>query len=184
MTKPIATAKFKEATGRDFAGWLVFLKSIGAESLSHKEIASKLQKQAGVDGWWAQSITVAYEQHAGRRQPGQGADGKFTASVSFTVDGEPATLHDRWCAEVNNEKSFSGTRLAQPPSTSATPKRRYWRSKFEDGSNIVIAFETKPVAKTLVTVAHEGLPNPEKVSGSKVYWKSMLMKLGGKSAQE
>jgi hypothetical protein len=50
MTKPINTAKFKDATGRDFEEWLAYLKTIDAESLSHKDIAAHLVDTAGVGG--------------------------------------------------------------------------------------------------------------------------------------
>ena len=62
------------------------MASIGAEQLSHHEIASALitELDGKVDnlGWWAQATAVAYEQYVGRRVPGQRPDGTFQTSVS------------------------------------------------------------------------------------------------------
>jgi hypothetical protein len=58
MTKPINTENFKEATGRNLAEWMKYLRSIAADKLSHKEIAVHLQREAGLSSWWAQTVTV------------------------------------------------------------------------------------------------------------------------------
>src|SRR5690606_39188985 len=89
MTKPIATAAFAEKTGKSWQGWLDFLDGIGARDLSHTEIARAIVETGEASGWWAQGITVAYEQHIGRRQPGQRPNGGYEVSVSKTVSGSP-----------------------------------------------------------------------------------------------
>lgn len=76
----------REATGRDRAEWFALLDQAGAAAWTHKDIASWLVAEHGVDGWWAQGITVGYEQARGIRQPGQRQDGSFEASVSRTVE--------------------------------------------------------------------------------------------------
>ena len=50
----------------------------------HRDIARWLNREQGVDGWWAQEITVAYERAIGRRQTGQRPDG-YAISASKTV---------------------------------------------------------------------------------------------------
>ena len=44
--------------------------------------------------WWAQSITVRYEQARGMRLPGQQPDGTFSVAVSRSLRGEPLELLD------------------------------------------------------------------------------------------
>ncbi len=75
----------REATGRDRAEWFALLDQAGAATWTHKAIASWLVGEHGVDGWWAQGITVGYEQARGIRRPGQRQDGTYEASVSRTV---------------------------------------------------------------------------------------------------
>jgi hypothetical protein len=79
-TKPINTAAIEKGTGRSWNEWLAFLESIGAEKLSHKQIAERVTASGHTSGWWSQSIAVAYEQSIGRRLPGQVEDGTFQAS--------------------------------------------------------------------------------------------------------
>ena len=80
----------RDATGRDRAEWFALLDQAGAATWKHKAIASWLVDEHGVDGWWAQGITVGYEQARGIRRPGQRQDGTYEASVSRTVDLDTA----------------------------------------------------------------------------------------------
>ena len=45
--------------------------------------------------WWAQSVTVAYEQDSGRRFPGQRPKGTFQTSVSKSTQLGMAELMDK-----------------------------------------------------------------------------------------
>jgi hypothetical protein len=44
--------------------------------------------EQGVDPWWAQGVTVGYEQARGIRSPGQRQDGTFEVSVTRTIAAE------------------------------------------------------------------------------------------------
>lgn len=98
MVQPINTAAIESGTARNWREWLAFLDSIGAETLTHKEIAWRVHETGDASGWWAQSIAVAYEQHIGRRAPGQDGDGKFAVSVTRTVAGDMDRAFERWLA--------------------------------------------------------------------------------------
>ena len=83
----------RRATGRDRDEWFGLLDDAGAVAWGHREIAEWLVGEQHVDPWWAQSLTVAYEQARGIRRPGQRQDGTFEASVTRTVDlGTEAAL--------------------------------------------------------------------------------------------
>ncbi|MDQ2662091.1 MAG: DUF4287 domain-containing protein [Actinomycetota bacterium] len=96
-----------DATGKARDEWFSLLDEAGATTWPHKQIASWLVSEHGVDGWWAQNITVAFEQARGIRQPGQRQDGTFEASVSRTVDLGTAdalkALADVVTAELDTE---------------------------------------------------------------------------------
>ncbi len=87
--------KTLEATGRRSADWYGMLDAAGARDWPHKQIAEHLVAAHGVDGWWAQSITVGYEQATGRRRPGQQQDGTFTVSVSRRIPGDGPSVYAR-----------------------------------------------------------------------------------------
>lgn len=86
MTQNSRIEAVERATGRTWDEWLAYMAGIGAERLTHHEIAAALvaELDGTVDnlGWWAQATAVAYEQYMGRRVPGQRPDGTFQTSVS------------------------------------------------------------------------------------------------------
>ena len=75
------------ATGKPRAAWFALLDAEDAAAWSHRDIATWLVERQGVDGWWAQSLTVAYEQERGLRAPGPRADGTYEVSPSRSVGG-------------------------------------------------------------------------------------------------
>jgi len=93
----------REATGRDRAEWFALLDQAGAATWKHKDIASWLVAEQGVDAWWAQGITVGFEQARGIRRPGQRQDGTFEASVSRTVALDTAEALRTLAAIVTTE---------------------------------------------------------------------------------
>src|SRR5207249_473349 len=82
---PMSDQKLVEATGQGWQQWFGLLDAWEAASRPHPEIARWLGAEHGVPGWWAQSITVGYEQARGLRAPGQHADG-WAVTASKTVD--------------------------------------------------------------------------------------------------
>jgi len=63
------------ATGHSRAHWFDLLDAADATTWSHQDIAAWLQAEHGMDKWWAQSITVAYEQERGMGAQGSAAGG-------------------------------------------------------------------------------------------------------------
>jgi hypothetical protein len=84
----------REKTGRAWDEWFKLLDTWGAKEKQHREIARWLSEKHQVDGWWAQSITGAYEQERGIRAPGQMADGTYTVNASKTVNVPLEDLFD------------------------------------------------------------------------------------------
>ncbi len=154
MVKPIATATIEKGTGKPWDYWLKRLTKASAADLSHKDIATLLGEKWDVPGWWAQTIAVAFEQHIGRRIPGQTSNGRYEVSVSRVVAGMPDTLRDAWAASAAQRKRLAGRKPIDRPSTSGTKKRLYWRCKLDDGSSITVSFESKGSGKALISLAH------------------------------
>jgi hypothetical protein len=71
----------KKATGKGWDKWFTILNQEKADKLEHKEIVKLLLGKYKVDGWWAQSITVEYERHFGKRKVGQVKDGTYQTAV-------------------------------------------------------------------------------------------------------
>ena len=177
MSKPASVAGFAANTGRDWAGWLEFLEGIGARDLSHKDIAERIAATGEASGWWAQSITVAYEQHIGRRAPGQRSDGAYEVAVSKTFAGTMDEALAAWEKLAAGQKDFSGLAPAGPAETSATEKWRYWRCPLDDGTKIVVTISEKAPGKSGLTVAHQKLATEEDKEHWRAYWKGLLSAL-------
>ncbi len=177
MVKPLRTDKFEIETGYDWQNWIKFLDAASASALTHGEIVAKIEAVPEVSGWWAQTIAVAYEQHIGRRQPGQRSDGTFYATLSRTLGSDAELARARWIAMMNGETKIAGRKLAAEPTTSDTRSGLNWRCKLDDGTRMTINFlETKP-GKTQAAVEHDGLASPEAIDRAKAYWAGMVAKL-------
>lgn len=124
-------------TQRGWPEWVALIDRMGGKELSHADIVPLVQNEiAHLDlknhGWWAQGITIAYEQHIDHRIPGQQGDGTFASSVSKTVQGTMDTALSAWVAQVGGHTSFNGLEVTEAPTTSATTKWRYWRCRLEN----------------------------------------------------
>ena len=97
MIKPASTRAIEEATGASWQEWCAFLDDQGAAQLDHIAIVRKARTFREISGWWAQGVAVAYEQHIGRRKPGQRSDGLFNASVSRTIKALLEPAYASWC---------------------------------------------------------------------------------------
>ena len=173
-TRPSNTAAIEKGTGRSWDGWLAFLESIGADKLSHKEIAERIAATGDASGWWAQSITVAYEQQIGRRVPGQDGDGAFQVSTTKTFPGTMDEALDAWVALIGDRKSLSDVAITRGPETSSTEKFRYWRCGLEDGSRVGVSIYQKAPGKASIGLGHEKLESEAQVEHWRVFWKDML----------
>jgi len=172
MTKPISTASFEKATHKSWEQWIDELDQMGAREMTHTELARKLYDQLDGKlenhGWWAQGITVAYEQYIGKRIPGQLANGLFELAVSKTI----ATSRDDLFAAVVEwfeiQDDLNG-QVALKPRSSETPKRSNWRCDFADGSKFAATVEGNDTKSKLV-LSHTAVPSKQEADGWKAFW--------------
>lgn len=177
MTKPAETENFAIATGRSLEQWLTLLQEQGAERLSYAEIAKLIVATGDASGWWAQSITVAYEQHIGRRAPGQRGDGTFEVSVSRTLPGSMDEVMGRWNQHISEMSAHDGVSVEGMPERSETPKWRYWRSTLADGSKVSATISNRSATTAGLTVTHARLADAADKERWRKYWKGVLAAL-------
>ena len=82
----MSDAALLKKTGHDLAHWFGVLDRFGAVEKGHTAAARHLYEAHGVDGWYAQGITVAYERERGVRGVNQRCDGAFEVSVSKVMN--------------------------------------------------------------------------------------------------
>ncbi|UJA18906.1 hypothetical protein HJD18_00930 [Thermoleophilia bacterium SCSIO 60948] len=173
-TPPAKEESLAEATGHGWDHWLGVLDEWGANGRPHGEIASHLQAELGVAGWWAQNITVGYERARGMRVKGQSRDGTFSASVSRTIDVPVERLHAAWVDESVRERWLPGAEMRIRTTTAPKGARFDW----EDGSTrLVVGFEPVGEGRAKVGMTHERLPDAETAEEMKAWWRERLIEL-------
>lgn len=172
-TRPINIDAIEKQTRTSWAEWLKFFDEIGARDLPHNEIAKKVSEK-GVPGWWTQTITVAYEQHIGRRVPGQDSKGDFMVGVNKTIDGTmDETLH-RWVHKTDGLTEFDGVTISRGPDTSTSDKWRYWHCGLSDGSRISVGIYQKTPEKAAIGIGHEKLKSEGQKERWRKFWKEFV----------
>ena len=165
-------ARLEKGTGTPLETWARRLDEAGARELDHTAIARLLVERWEVEEWWAQGVTVAYEQVIGRRVVGQSCDGDFSASASRTVPGTPTQVRDRWDAFMTDARR-DGLGLEEP-SLSDTATWRYWRAAVADGSRVSVNITAKDPGRSTLGIEHKGLESSEGRAAWKDAWKQVL----------
>ena len=164
----------RERTGRDWDEWFALLDTWGAAERTHTEVARWLVQTHEVDGWWAQNVTVAYEQARGLRVPGQRADGSFSITASKTVAVPVERLYEAFADATLRAKWLPGAEIHVR--TAAVPKSL--RGGWAGGpTRIAVGFVAKGAGKAQVGVAHERLVDAEAAAEMKIYWRDRLAAL-------
>lgn len=170
----MSDAAIREKTGRTWPEWREVLDAWGAAGKPHDEIARYVNEELGIDGWWAQSVTVGYERMIGRRAVGQKADGLYAASASKTVAAELDTHWAAWVDETTRDAWLPAGTLALRTSQPGKSAR------FDDlttGDVVALWFTDKGAGKSSVSIQVEKLPSREAVDGRKALWKERLAEL-------
>lgn len=164
----------KGATGRDYDEWSALLDAWGATDRTHGEIAAWLMDDHGIGNWWAQTITVDYEQARGMRPPGGGRDGRFEVGASKTVSVPVARLFAAFVDPAVRERWLPGAPLRERTSLPDRSARFDW----EDGdTRVVVGFTAKGEGKSQAALVHERLPDAETAEERKAYWRERLAEL-------
>ena len=179
MTRAMNLEAIEKATGKSWVEWRRLLERAYARELSHAQIAQKVSEHEGVTNWWSQTIAVAYEQHIGRRRPGQTSDGKYQVAVSRTVDGTLDEALRKWLTVLAGRQKFSGVSIKGAPTTSRSGKFRYWRCGLDDGSRVSVGVSQKQPGKAVIGLTHRNLKSLEHVERWRAFWKSRLALAGG-----
>ncbi|MBA2318656.1 MAG: hypothetical protein H0V93_12885 [Euzebyales bacterium] len=173
FTPPYSGEVLERRTGKSWEQWFAVLDDWGAAERTHPEIASWLVDSQGVDGWWAQGVTVGYEQARGRRVARQRADGTFTVSASKTVN---APVERLFAAFVEAEARWDWLPdLALSVRTSNPHKSA--RFDVDDSTRVLVSFTAKGPAKSMAAVQHQRLEDVETTERMKAWWRGRLTEL-------
>ena len=165
-------ARIENATAVPLAAWVQRIDEAGGRDLDHAAIARMLPQRWGISEWWAQGVTVAYEQVIGRRVVGQSCEGDFAASASRTVPGGMDSVRSRWDAFMSAERREE-LGLEQPGLTD-TARWRYWRAAVQDGTRVSVNITAKDAGRSTLGLEHKGIETAEGREVWKAAWKRTL----------
>jgi hypothetical protein len=167
----VSAAALRRATGRDRPAWFALLDAWKASTRSHRDIAAWLMREHQVPGWWAQTLTVDYEQARGLRKPGGKRDGTFEVGVSKTIAVSVARLYAAFVNPRARKRWLPDAVMRQRTALSTRTARFDW----EDGATrVVVGFTPKGESKSQVAVVHERLPSAAAAARIKIYWRERL----------
>lgn len=170
----VSDERLVAATGRTRTEWHELLDAQNASAWTHPQIAAWLVATHGVDGWWAQSITVAYEQARGMRLPGQQPDGTFSASSSKSLTGTQQDALDR---VIDAYSTASGN---EPTRVSREAKHPTARWKLADGTSVLATISPGGVGKSRAVLTHSKLDSEARLGPAKAALTDMLDELASR----
>ena len=163
-------AIIKERTGCSWERWVKALDHKKAYTWPHREIAKYVHEKYKIPGWWAQSVTVGYERIKGLRAVGQRRDGAFEANKSKTFAVPLTRLYGAFQDARTRARWLPGVDLTVRTATREKSMRITW----PDRTSVVVGFEGKGPAKSLVALTHEKLPDKASSTRVKEYWADRL----------
>ncbi len=157
-------------SGKHIGQWLELLDASRASEKKHPEIARWLVAEYGIGGWWAQSVTVAYERARGMRAMRQRPDG-YAVSVSRTINTSPDRIADAMTDAALRARWIDDP-LLRP---GALRGRRSGTFDWDEPpSRVAYGLTSKGDAKTQIAIQHERLPDGESAERMKIMWRERL----------
>jgi len=162
----MSDAVIKAKTGCPWERWVKALDALGAEKMSHGEIAKLVSGKFKVPSWWTQTVTVGYERIKGLRARGQQRDGTYEASKSRTYNVPVTKLFDAWSDANLRKRWLDGGPVRVRTATS--PKSM--RLGMSDGTIVAVGFLSKGKSKSSVAVQHTKLSDRDSANRLKQFW--------------
>ena len=163
---PTSSEAVKSRTGRDWKEWIRILDQEHGDTLGHKAIAELLYEKYSVPGWWAQMVTVGYEQVRGLRVKHQRPDG-FEISVTRMIGASASRVFSAWRDPKQRSRWLPDVALTIHKSTPHKSMRITW----SDGTKCIsVGFLTKGPGKTQVALQHGRLASAALAHKMKAFW--------------
>lgn len=173
-TRRMSSDAVRNRTGRGWDEWFALLDAWNATAHSHTEIARWLVEEHGVGAWWAQGVSVAYEQERGMRAPAQHVDGAFAANASKTIDVAAQRISEAFTDPVLRERWLPGARIVIRTSRAGKSVTADWNG---GASRLSVYLTVKGETKTQVGLQHQRLADAATAERMKTHWRSALARL-------
>jgi uncharacterized protein YndB with AHSA1/START domain len=183
----ISDEAVRTKTGRSWKEWTSLLDGWGAAGKGHKTTARFLSEEHGLPGWWAQTVTVRYEQEKGLRVVGQ-KKGGFELSVQRTIAAPVARAWEAFTSpdvlstwfttkadvDLAVGGSYSNADGDRGQFKRIDPKkllRFTWDNPGHcPGTMVEVTFDTKAAEKSVVRLTHSRLADQKAREEMKEGW--------------
>jgi hypothetical protein len=176
----MSDAAIQRATGKSWDEWFALLDAWQGTTHNHTEIARHVCETYGIDGWWAQGVTVGYERARGMRALHERPDG-FSGNASKTFPVPVERLFAAFVEPDERERWLEGIELRNRTSRPNTSAR--FDVLPEDG-RLAVTFVAKGPDKSVAQLQQERLADANDVARWKALWKAQLAGLARYLAEE
>lgn len=195
MSAKISEDAVKKATGKTWEQWRKLLKKSVKKDMNHKEIVTLLRDKYELSHWWAQTVTVDFEQFAGRRKVGQTQDANYQIGVRKTVEGSVEEIWEllmsnrgstHWLGEHSIKTFEKGTEFETKDGKSGEIRvfkpyehiRLTWKLKdWDRPSTLQIRAIPASSGKTTISFHQEKLSDGKMRERMREHWKGVLDKI-------
>jgi uncharacterized protein YndB with AHSA1/START domain len=164
----------QRGTGKGWDEWFALLDAWSGTNHNHTEIARHVHETYGIDGWWAQGVTVGYERARGMRARHERPDG-FSMNASKTFSVPLARLFAAFVAEEQRAHWLEGVELRTRTSQESKSARF---DVLPGDTRLAAYFTARGEQKASVALQIERLPSVEELERWKAVWKEQLARLG------
>jgi len=173
MSGKISNDAVMKRTGRNWQEWYKILDGAGAKKMNHNDTVTWIYYNNDVSGWWAQMITVNYEQAVKGRKKHE-KPGGFEISKGKTFSVPISKLYSAWEKKLIRNKWLSKPNMKI---RTATPKKSMRITWVDEETSLNVYFYNKGDDKSQVSVQHVKLKNHKEAERMKKYWDTNLSKL-------
>jgi hypothetical protein len=176
----VSDAAVQRATGRSWDAWFTLLDAWQGTSHTHAEIARHVHETYGVDGWWAQSVTVGYERARGMRALHERPDG-FSMNASKTF---PVPVERLFAAFVDPDERERWLEAVELRDRTSQPHKSARFDILPGETRLAVTFVAKGPRKAAAQLQQDRLGSAEEVARWKTLWKEQLDLLAVMLAEE
>jgi hypothetical protein len=169
----VSDAAVQRATGKSWDEWFGLLDAWHGTTHNHAEIARHVHEAYGIDGWWAQSVTVGYERARGMRALHERPDGfSMNASKTFLVPVERL-----FAAFVEQDERERWLEAVEFRNRSNQPHKSARFDVLPGETRLAVTFVAKGPQKAAAQLQQDRLGSAEDVARWKALWKEQLARL-------
>ena len=176
----VSDAAIQRATGKSWDEWFALLDAWHGTTHNHTEIARHVYETYGIDGWWAQSVTVGYERARGMRALHERPDG-FSGNASKTF---PVSVERLFAAFVEPDERERWLEDIELRNRTSQPNKSARFDVLPGDGRLAVTFVARGPDKSAAQLQQERLTDADDVARWKALWKEQLAGLASYLAEE